>query len=36
MRDELAEVERKLNDYPKKRLGWKMPRMLFEGAKSLN
>lgn len=35
-RDELAEVERKLNDRPRKRLGWKTPRMLFEGVKLLN
>lgn len=33
---ELAEVERKLNDRPRKRLGWKTPRILFEGVKSLN
>lgn len=32
----LAEVEQKLNDRPRKRLGWKTPRMLFEGGKSLN
>ena len=35
-RGALAEVERKLNDRPRKRLGWKTPRMLFEGVKSLN
>lgn len=28
--------ERKLNDRPRKRLGWKTPRMLFEGVKLLN
>lgn len=32
----LVEVERKLNDRPRKRLDWKTPRMLFEGSKSLN
>jgi len=35
-RAELAEVERKLNDRPRKRLGWTTPRLLFEGTKSLN
>lgn len=35
-RAELAEVERKLNDRPRKRLGWRTPRAMFEGGKSLN
>lgn len=32
---EIAEVERKLNNRPRKRLGWKTPAQVFSG-KSLN
>ncbi|WP_189338911.1 IS30 family transposase [Chromobacterium amazonense] len=34
--DALTEVERKLNNRPTKRLGWKTPKMLFEGVKLPN